>query len=103
MHKITVVNKRTHQRTSDGIYIYIGRPSPLGNPYAMTSEALRDEVCDGYIRYLSGKISIGDSLVVNELRRIHRLHLESDIYLECWCSPKRCHGDYIKEVLELMC
>ena len=28
--------------------VYVGRPSPLGNPFAMKSEADRDRVCDAY-------------------------------------------------------
>ena len=36
----------------------------------------------------------------NELRRIYVIAKTSDVALACWCTPKQCHGETIKEFLD---
>ena len=37
----------------------------------------------------------------NEIDKIYEKYKSGeDIFLECYCKPKRCHGDIIKEKLE---
>lgn len=81
---------------------YIGRGSPLGNPFPMNSEADRDIVCDAYHEWIWDKIETGNGTVIDELNRLKDLSETSDLVLGCFCSPKRCHGDTIKEILEAM-
>ena len=79
---------------------YIGRGSPLGNPFVMRSEADRDRVCDQYQSWFEQKVADRDVLVMNELRRLFKLAQRGDLVLGCYCAPRRCHGETIKRFLE---
>ena len=79
---------------------YIGRGSPLGNPFVMKSEADRDRVCDQYAVWFEERVKAGDALVMNELRRLYKIAKRGGLVLGCYCAPKRCHGETIKCFLE---
>lgn len=94
MIDITVVRRGT-----PGAY-YIGRPSPLGNPFFMKDESMRDEVCDRYEEWFKAKIKNQDPKVMDLLRSLYRDGMRDGyISLACYCAPKRCHGDTIKRFL----
>jgi len=106
---ITVVNK--YQEPN---HIYCGRGSALGNPFRMNNESERDRVCDQYIEWFYDKIDEASFLdiVYNDydpgwnpqtkmLVAIYHAASLGDINLGCFCVPKRCHCDTIKEFLEL--
>ena len=78
---------------------YIGRPSILGNPYFMISERARTRVIDDYRVWLSKEMSKKEA-VYTEMKKILELSKTHDVHLKCYCSPKPCHGDVIKEVIE---
>jgi hypothetical protein len=80
---------------------YIGRGSPLGNPFAMSNESQleRDRVCDAYESWFATKVAEKDPAVIQELRKLWVMHKNSDVTLGCFCAPKRCHGDTIKGFL----
>jgi hypothetical protein len=82
--------------------IYIGRGSPLGNPFVMenTSQEERDRVCDLYKEWFDNKIQNSDNGVMNELRKIYALAKVQPVTLGCFCTPKRCHGETIKSFLD---
>ena len=93
--KIKIGNKK---RETSGEYI--GRPSPLGNPFFMESEADRNRVCEKYETWLNEKISSRDQTIMNELDQLLSLSLrEEGVILLCWCHPKRCHAESIKNAL----
>ncbi len=93
---ITVVNKR---QPKDGHREYVGRPSPLGNPYPL-SHYEREESIRLYKRWLWHKIIHKDEDVIRELDRLlHVYAVDGELQLECWCAPKACHADVIKRVL----
>ena len=79
---------------------YIGRGSPLGNPFRMKNESERDLVCDQYDAWFKRKVAENDAHVMNELRRLFKIAQKGDLVLGCYCSPKRCHGETIKRFLE---
>lgn len=98
---LEVVNKH-HGHTG----VYIGRGSPLGNPYshmnntqAQFKAATRDDAIEKYEVWLRKQIDQGNTVVINELDRIGQLVLQGPIKLQCFCSPKPCHGDVIKQTL----
>lgn len=102
MTNIMVVNQH---HTSDGEYI--GRGSPLGNPFthmngtrALFKVKNRDEAVDKYAIYLNGKIAGNDPAIIKELERLAYIAMDGPLILRCFCAPKRCHGDVIKQVLE---
>ena len=104
---INVVNKKTHEPTEYDYYI--GRPSPLGNPYTHLKSskvskhlvATRDEAIESYESYFYDKIKSNDEEFMNALDEIISIYKEyHQVNLVCWCYPKSCHGVYIKKWLE---
>lgn len=94
--KITVVNKHHKQ---DGEYI--GRGSPLGNPWPIRGFDTREIVIARYKVYLRQQIENGNISVISELERLGNIAITTgSLNLQCFCSPLPCHGDIIKEVLE---
>ncbi len=98
-HIIDVVNKHHHQ-SLDGVTIYVGRGSPLGNPFYMNNQHMRDEVCDKYILYIKDQINCNNRTIIDELVRIHQIAETQPVHLQCFCAPRRCHADTIKKILE---
>lgn len=97
--------KETHEGPNN---YYIGRPSILGNPYShIKGETLasfvvktREEAIDQYNHYFdvmyNGNIQF--KKMIDEIYEKYKNGI--DVYLECYCSPLRCHGDIIKEKLQ---
>jgi hypothetical protein len=93
---IRIVNLKYYTPEDDELLIKIDRSSTLGNPFYMSNEGSRDEVCDKYQIYFDKIIKEGqNSHFINELRRIYRLSKTKNIALGCWCYPKRCHAQTI--------
>lgn len=78
---------------------YVGRGSPLGNPYPMKSKEDREGVCNQYEVWLEenkDKVEIK-----NELIRLAKIYKDKgELTLICFCSPKRCHAETIKKYIE---
>lgn len=70
--------------------VYIGRPSKWGNPFTIGKDGTREEVIEKYREYLLGNDELMNSL-----------HELKGKVLGCWCAPKPCHGDVLKELIEL--
>ncbi len=80
--------------------VYVGRPTPLGNPFRLLTEEHRDRVVDQYATWLSDQLRRGNPEVVRALEELYRtLKLRGNITLLCFCAPKRCHGEVIAEHL----
>lgn len=94
-HPITVAKK---DHTTDGVYI--GRGSPLGNPWPMDREVDRNTVCDKYEKHIATMIAAQNPEIINELNRLAYMAVDAPLKLVCFCAPKRCHGDTIKRILE---
>ena len=94
---ITVGNK---QRGARGISV--GRPSPLGNPFAMQGEAERAAVIRDYAEWLAEQLLDPKSAASIEIHRLAALARKQDLCLVCFCAPKACHADIIKRTIEAM-
>ena len=102
---ITVVNIK-HFR---GQFEYCGRAnhssglvaSPLANPFKLRDEADRERVLARYRRWFYSKVNDGDFAVGDELARLINLAQAGDLNLGCYCAPKLCHCDIIKEFIEV--
>ena len=92
---ITVVNQ---YKTKEGEYI--GRGSPLGNPFPITATEPRSTVIGKYIHYLEGALLLGNEVIIAELDRLAGMAQRGPLKLRCFCAPQPCHGDYIKKILE---
>ena len=98
MNPGTIVVVRKGNRTLPARFkrVYIGRPSVLGNPYFMHSEEEREHVIESFRQYIEGNAN-----AMTEIKYLRALHQAGvDLALECFCAPKACHGDVIKELLE---
>lgn len=101
---IKVVNKYIHKPTANDVFI--GRPSPYGNPYSHMSNttalyrvASRDEAVDKYREYILNKRKMGAGFD-EHLKNLANKAKQGDVNLVCFCKPQRCHGDILKELLE---
>lgn len=103
--------KVIHKKDSDKYenVIYVGRGSDLGNPYTSIQgrETLARFVVDSrnesiamFKGYLLDCIEKKDEKVCNSLNNIYKLSLKGNVYLSCYCKPKSCHGDIIKEIID---
>ena len=68
--------------------VYIGRPSPWGNPYRIGVHGTRAQCIEAY----------RDELL-RDPKRLARVRAElRGKTLGCWCAPEPCHGDVLLEV-----
>ncbi len=82
---------------------YVGRPSPLGNPFPLLSEEERDIVIEKYKSWIETKINQGDEKILRELLRLRDLALRPEgVILLCWCAPQRCHAEVIRDMILLV-
>lgn len=72
---------------------YVGRGTPLGNPYSLQDGYSRDEAVDLYRHHLEGEIERGNTEIIQAMRG-----LRADTPLVCSCAPKRCHAEVIRDV-----
>lgn len=79
-----VVNKRTAVPQPGDVYI--GRPSPWGNPYIIGQHGSRDEVIEMFAMACSVEL-------VAQLRALEPKRLV------CWCAPEACHGDWLADAV----
>lgn len=96
---ISVANKRGYAGTRNGAYV--GRPSPLGNPFKIGRDGDRDAVIARYAAWLDTRLADPDSAQSRELSRLRALWRQAGVLtLWCWCAPLACHADVIKARLE---
>lgn len=79
-----VLNK-TRDVVPLGEAVYIGRPSPWGNPFLIGRDGTREEVIRKFSEYLFANPDLV-ARVQAELRGKD---------LVCFCAPEACHGDVL--------
>lgn len=81
--------------------IRIDRATPLGNPYIMYRSEQRDEVCDGYEKFLAHELEQQENEpLLTAFEDIFNAVADGQIVnLQCHCSPERCHGESIRDQL----
>ena len=108
MPHITIVNRRDGEHRGA---TYCGRPSPLGNPFRITQNRDRDASIKAYRALLTVIMSEFPSARSNKHREtyealqdlIQQYEDGNDLVLECWCAPRPCHCEVIKEVILERC
>lgn len=74
--------------------VYVGRGSPLGNPFVMHNESMRKEVCEKYETFFNKEKKAEGSPVRTELMVLLKRMLDGEkLNLQCFCKPRRCHAD----------
>lgn len=96
---IRIVNIKNYNSVEGERFIRVDRKSILGNPFYMHNESERDDVCDKYQDYFNRQITKSPEFF-KEVLDIATISLEEDVALGCWCYPKRCHAEVIKEFIE---
>lgn len=112
--RIFVVNKYVFDKDQsevrkNSLLLYIGRPKLLGNEWdwrkgssAKYRAKDREDSIIKYRKWIKSKIKKRPNPVFYIMRDIYyALKKGIDVYLICFCKPKPCHGDVIKEILEI--
>jgi hypothetical protein len=68
--------------------VYIGRPSPFGNPFEIGPDGTRLEVIEKYKQWLLAQPEL--------VARVQRELRGKD--LVCWCAPLPCHGNLLLHI-----
>ena len=96
---IRIINLKSYKQGDKEVLIKCDRTSPVGNPFWMTDESKRDEVCDKYVAYFEKEMKKGGEFA-RYIHYIKELSKKFDVALGCHCAPKRCHCQTIKEFIE---
>lgn len=78
---------------------YVGRPSVLGNPFKTGEDGDRLEVITKYRRWLWKEMQHQGS-VYRKLLDLKKQAQNENLNLICFCYPKPCHAEVIKNCLE---
>lgn len=92
-----------HLQQEEGIIVC--HPSPMANPYRHKKDWSRAERIEAFRKGLEKEMRTRDGLRYRWMRTLaKRLALSSSsVVLTCWCAPKPCHGDIIREcILQLV-
>lgn len=81
-----VFNKKANNAPASAVYI--GRPSPWGNPFEIGKDGNREDVIRLYREWLMAQPTL--------VARVKRELAGKDLI--CWCSPLACHGEVLIEV-----
>ncbi len=73
----------------EGYDILIDRTSKWGNPFVIRRDGTRKQVIAKYGRW-----------ILTQPQLIADLSELKNKVLGCWCHPKACHGDILKELVE---
>lgn len=89
---------------------YIGRGSPLGNPFDWTDSKHyqvkykvkdRATAIENYSQYLRERLENKDPEICAAMNKLWNIWVkEGKLNLICFCSPLDCHGRVIREILE---
>lgn len=88
-----VLNKYKMEKGTPGVYI--GRPSPLGNPFKLGEHGVRGELVALFKDYFLSKLAARDPEIEIAFRK-----LKPSDNLICYCAPAPCHGHVIKECFD---
>lgn len=83
------VYNRYHRDAPAGA-VYVGRPSPYGNPFIIGKDGTREEVIKKFEDWLLNKADILYYRIREEL---------AGKDLVCWCAPKPCHADILLRIV----
>ena len=104
---INVVNKYKHAPTGNDLYI--GRGSVMGNPYTSKpvektkAQFQADDVMDSimkYEAYLKQEIMKGNKQITEVINTLIEIEeMGETVNLVCFCAPRPCHGNVIKDLV----
>jgi hypothetical protein len=101
--KITVINRTEKINAAWGVIIFniMRGSSALANPFKISPKKDRMTVLKQYRDWLWKQIKAEHPVVMKEFSIIAQAVIQGkDVYLECCCKPKDCHGDILKAAIE---
>jgi hypothetical protein len=81
-------------------HVRVDRDSVFGNPFALGILCTRDQSCDQYKLHFKNQLAQSAAFRVQIDELVDILERRGELFLYCWCAPKRCHAETIKEYLE---
>lgn len=97
-HTYTYIGRRMDVRREGLGYGWL-RESPLANPYPLEDERDRPAVLERYRAWLIERFAPGTAQW-GELMRILEYALgPNGTALACWCAPRACHGQVIRDAV----
>jgi hypothetical protein len=94
---------RVGKNVKNYVNIRVDRKTPLGNPCIMRNESNkeRNRVIKNFKDLYLQLVKIKKLKIRKETIKIYKiLKSGKNVNLQCWCYPKPCHADIIKEFLE---
>ena len=86
--------QRTRRKPLPDMAIYVGRPTPFGNPVKIKDAGSHEEAVKWYRLWLTKTKLEGEARLIREL-----LPTISGYDLACWCPlDKPCHADVLLEL-----
>jgi len=92
---VEVINKYKASPEERTRAVYIGRPSPLQNPFPITDSCNREQSIERFRAYFIARIIERDQRILSAIES-----LKEDDLIMCYCKPAACHGDTVKEIWE---
>ena len=88
---------RVVNRRKEPFDVYIGRPSPWGNPFSHMDGTLAKFKVANRVEAIARfrEWFLGQPVLVARAQR----ELKGKV-LGCWCKPDDCHGDVLVEIVE---
>lgn len=77
----------------------VDRHTPVGNPYYMHNESEREMVCDKYEGYFHSRLLHSTEAQTYLQTMLDVRNKYGHIELFCWCAPRRCHAETIRNWL----
>lgn len=76
--------------------IYIGRPSPFGNPFSH----MKEKVAQGFlVETREQAVEVFEAWVKGQPDLIKKIKIElKGKELVCFCKPLKCHGDVLLQI-----
>ncbi len=95
-----IVKNMTNESPIEPWQIRVDRETILGNPFIMEYEEQRDGVIEKYREWFNNHLLIESPIIKEELERISKIYKKHGrLELFCWCAPKKCHAEVIREYL----
>ena len=81
----------------------VGRPSALGHPFLVGCDGTREEVIARDRRWLRAPWRHGGAARQALERLAATYQRDGRLTWRCWCAPRLCHADVIREAVVGMC
>ena len=89
---IPVFNKKLDYARIPKGALYVGRPTPLGNPFPIAGRDTREDVIAMYFIWFHLMLDVNDFYW-------NVCQASQATAFVCWCAPEACHADVIAEYL----